>query len=400
MARPSRVGVRGLYRSADGRYEIDVVWRDKRTHERKRYRERLPVGAKAAAAKRRAHDINNAILEGTFDPHREAPATLGPAFDRWLAHCATHGIKTVRDRETHGKALRGFLGEHKALASLAPFDVERFKASMRASGRSPATVNRHVSTLKTFAVWAAREGLMERSTAATLRDLKSLREPEGRVRYLSPEEEALVSVKLKGWLRPVALACKFTGARLGEITSLRWRDVDRSAEVVRFTRTKTDRTREVAIVPALADVLDTLHVGGPDAFVFPMPRRAIDEATRKRSEEQRRRDIASKAWAAFAKAHGLTDLRAHDLRHHAATMIRRAGGGLDTVAKVLGHSSIQTSARYAHVEVEDTRAFLVAASAAQSSPGELTGHRDSRGIPRLVPDAPKSAPPRVAEKRR
>ena len=365
MSRPTRYGVRGLFRSAEGTFHIDLRWQDVRTGEHKRFRERLPRGTTTAAAKRRAQAFLAEIVDGSFDPLRAPPATLGATFDRWLAHCATHGIKTVRDREAHGKALRGFLGEHKALASLAPFDVERFKASMRASGRSPATVNRHVSTLKTFAAWAAQEGLMERSTAATLRDLKSLREPEGRVRYLSPEEEALVSVKLKGWLRPVALACKFTGARLGEITSLRWRDVDRSAEVVRFTRTKTHRTREVAIVPVLADVLDALHVGEPDAFVFPIPRRAARIEELKRTEEQRRRDLASKAWAIFAKAHGLADLRAHDLRHHAATMIRRAGGGLDTVAKVLGHANIQTSARYAHVEVEDTRAFLVAASAPQ-----------------------------------
>jgi hypothetical protein len=68
-------------------------------------------------------------------------------------------------------------------------------------------------------------------------------------------------------------------------------------------------------------------------------------------------------------------------------MIRRAGGGLDTVAKVLGHSSIQTSARYAHVEVEDTRAFLVAASAQQTITASA---RD-----RVNGDAPPSpTPPR------
>lgn len=250
MARASRTGVRGLFRSADGSYQIDLRWRDKRTHEHRRYRERLSAGTKAATAKRRAQTILAEIQEGTFDPNREAPATLGPAFDRWLAHCETHGIKTVACRRTHGKAWRTFLGEQKVLASIVSFDVERFKAALRARKRSAATVNRHVSTLKTFVAWAAREGLMERGAAVELRELKGLREPEGRVRYLSPEEEATVAAHLSGWLRPIALACKLTGARLGEITSLRWRDVERSAEVVRFTRTKTNRTREVAIVPA------------------------------------------------------------------------------------------------------------------------------------------------------
>ena len=368
MPRASKSGVRGLFRGADGRFKIDLRWTDKITGERKRYREHLSPDTKASTAKRRTEMFRASILEGTFDPRREAPAALGPTFDRYLAHCATHGIKTVRDRETHGKALRGFLGEHKALASLAPFDVGRLKASLRESGRSPATVNRHIATLKTFVKWAAREGLMDRGTSAAICELKSLREPEGRVRYLSPEEEAIVEANLKGWLRPVILALDATGARLGEITSLRWRDVNRSANVVRFTETKTDQTREVPIVASLADVLDALHVGEPNDFVFPMPRRAARGDSPKRTEEDRRRDISSKAWAAFAKAHGLMDLRAHDFRHNTLTKMRRAGAGLDTIAKVAGHSSIRTTTRYAHIEVEDTRPFLEAATATKAKP--------------------------------
>jgi integrase len=137
------------------------------------------------------------------------------------------------------------------------------------------------------------------------------------------------------------------------------------AGVVRFTKTKTNRTREVAIVGALATILDALAAGAPGDFVFPVPRRQSRRADLKRTEEQRRRDVASKAWSSFAAAHDLHDLHAHDLRHHAATMIRRAGGGLDTVAKVLGHTNVRTAARYAHVEVEDTRRFLEAASKPQ-----------------------------------
>lgn len=385
--------MRGLFRSADGSYQIDLRWRDKRTHEHKRYRERVSAGTKAATAKRRAQTILAEIQEGTFDPNREAPATLGPTFERWLAHCETHGIKTVACRRTHGKAWRTFLGEQKALAGLVPFDVERFKAALRARKRTPATVNRHVSTLKTFVAWAAREGLMDRGAAGALRELKGLREPEGRVRYLSPAEEATVAAHLSGWLRPIALACKLTGARLGEITALRWRDVERSAEVVRFTKTKTDRTREVAIVPALGDVLDALPAGEPEAFVFAVPRRASSASGRRpvqRTEEQRRRDEASKAWRKFTRAAGLTDLHAHDLRHHAATMIRRAGGGLDTVARVLGHSNLQTSARYAHVEVEDTRAFLVAASAPQALPAGSAERRPIAEFARTLPARPRA----------
>jgi len=380
MARASRTGIRGLYRDADGGWRLDLRWTDTRTGERKRYREKLPTGTPAVAAKRRAQAILADVVAGDFDPNREAPAALGAAFERWLTHCATHGIKSVAERRTHGKAWRLFLGEGKALSELTTSDVERFKETLRGRQRSPATVNRHTATLKNFLAWAAREGLIERGRAAELREVPALREPEGRVRYLSPKEEQTVNEKLDGWLRPIALACKFTGARLGEITGLRWRDVDRSAGVLRFTRTKTGRRREVAIVPVLAAILDASPAAELDAFVFAVPRRQTRQADVKRSEDLRRRDVASKAWATFAAAEGLRDLHAHDLRHHAATMIRRAGGGLDTVAKVLGHTNVRTAARYAHVEVEDTRAFLIAASFAQPLP---TAPRTDRTAPRV-----------------
>lgn len=363
MPRASSTGIRGLYRGPDGRYYIDLRWRDPKTGKPRRHQERFPPGAKTAAVRLRAQTILNGTLTGDFDPDRPAAATLGPALDRYVEHCETHGLRSAGDRRTHAKALREALGEKTELADLVAPAVERFKASMLATGRSPATINRHVQTLKHFAKWARTHAGMPAEVVRALReDVRQLAEPEGRKRYLTPDEEKTVHTKLGGWLRPIALACKYTGARLSEITNLRGRDVDRHAGVLRFTKTKTGRTREVAIVPELAAILDALPAREPDAFVFAVPRRQSRAENVKRTEEKRRRDVASKAWATFCEKNGLADLHAHDLRHHAATMIRRAGGGLDTVAKVLGHTNIRTAARYAHVEVEDTRRFLEAAA--------------------------------------
>lgn len=363
MPRKSSTGIRGLHRGPDGSYRIDLRWTDAASGERKRYQEKFPPGTKTPAAKLRAQTILNGILSGDFDPDRPAAATLGPTFDRYLEHCETHGLRSVASRRTHAKALVAAFGASRALGALTPEDVERFKSTMRGAGRSPATVNRHVQTLKHFARWARTHAGMPGEVARALReDVRQLAEPEGRKRYLSPAEERKIDAKLTGWLRPIALTCKLTGCRLKEATSLRWRHVDRKAGVVRFEKTKTGRTREVAIVPALDALLAALPASGADDFVFNVPRRQTRRENVKRTEEDRRRDVASKAWATFTAKHELADLHAHDLRHHAATAIRRAGGGLDTVAKVLGHTNVRTAARYAHVEVEDTRAFLVAAS--------------------------------------
>ena len=45
---------------------------------------------------------------------------------------------------------------------------------------------------------------------------------------------------------------------------------------------------------------------------------------------------------------GIEDFRFHDLRHTAATRMADAGADAFTLAKILGHSNIQMTARYTH----------------------------------------------------
>lgn len=64
------------------------------------------------------------------------------------------------------------------------------------------------------------------------------------------------------------------------------------------------------------------------------------------------------------KATGITDFRFHDTRHTAATRITRATGNLKVAQKLLGHTEIGTTARYAHVQHEDVLNGLKAVEAA------------------------------------
>lgn len=52
---------------------------------------------------------------------------------------------------------------------------------------------------------------------------------------------------------------------------------------------------------------------------------------------------------------GIKGLRLHDLRHTAATKMIEAGVDLVTVSKILGHSSIQMTMRYAHPTTENMK---------------------------------------------
>lgn len=62
----------------------------------------------------------------------------------------------------------------------------------------------------------------------------------------------------------------------------------------------------------------------------------------------------------------VSDFRFHDTRHTAATRLVRATGNLKMAQHLLGHSSVTTTTRYAHVTHEDLRAGLEAAARARN----------------------------------
>jgi integrase len=55
------------------------------------------------------------------------------------------------------------------------------------------------------------------------------------------------------------------------------------------------------------------------------------------------------------RALGITNLRFHDLRHDFATRVRRKGVGLDAIAKLLGHTTLAMTQRYAHLGMDTLR---------------------------------------------
>ena len=74
--------------------------------------------------------------------------------------------------------------------------------------------------------------------------------------------------------------------------------------------------------------------------------------------------MIQRAWDNARKAAGLPDVRLHDLRHSMASNMVNSGRSIYEVAKVLGHSQLKTTQRYAHLSQETLLAAVDAAAAA------------------------------------
>lgn len=343
MPRASRFGVRGLSRDRQRRWCIDIRWIEPSTGESRRYTERLPANVSSTAAKHRALDVYNAAIKGGFDPKRENPRRLSDLLDEYQRWADVNRPRTALERKGLAKTLQRRLGDPK-LDDLSPFVVERFKRDRSAEGAKPATVNRGVAMLKHAVGLAATWGWISREKAKALRDVKLLKEPPGRVRYLSGDEEARIFVALPDHMKPFVRTALLTGMRLGEIIGLRKDAVDLSTRMITLVRTKTNRVRRIPISDALAIVLDESIRKSTCEFVFT-----------NRAGLPWKSNTAKRTFHDCVKRTGIEDLRFHDLRHDFATKLRRNGVGIDVIAALLGHTSLAMTQRYAHLGVETLR---------------------------------------------
>ena len=129
-----------------------------------------------------------------------------------------------------------------------------------------------------------------------------------------------------------------TSCRKGEILTLRWTDVDLEAAEIHLGDAKTG-PRAVQLPPTAAGLLEALPRRKDSPRVFPGNDRdgrfsggGLDHACR-----------------IVRAATGLEDVRQHDLRHSFASREIPLGRSLTMIGKLLGHSDIETTARYAHL---------------------------------------------------
>ncbi len=168
---------------------------------------------------------------------------------------------------------------------------------------------------------------------------------EKRERFLSAEEFTRLGQVLDEILgdgsetRSAVAAIRLlmlTGCRLSEIQKLRWEHVDLDAGELRLPDTKTGG-RAVPLAPSAVRLLTSLPRDEDNPWVI---------AGRKPGSHLT--DLQH-PWRRIRGRAGLDDVRIHDLHHSFASRALALGEGLPMIGKLLGHSDIETTARYAHL---------------------------------------------------
>ena len=175
---------------------------------------------------------------------------------------------------------------------------------------------------------------------------------EKRERFLSAEEFARLGRVLDETLRDgsetrsAVIAIRLlmlTGCRLSEIQKLQWEHVDLEAAELRLPDTKTGG-RAVPLAPSAVRLLESLRRDDNNPWVI-VGKKHGSHLT----------DLQH-PWRRIRARAELDDVRIHDLRHSFASRALALGEGLPMIGKLLGHTQVQTTARYAHLARDTVKA--------------------------------------------
>jgi integrase len=204
----------------------------------------------------------------------------------------------------------------------------------------PRRANYAVAVVRALLSFAVKHGLRSANPATGIR----LYRENKRERFLSEAEiaaasDAIDKAEACGTVGPHAAAglrlALLTGARSGEITSIRWEHIDWDRRLVRLPDSKNNEPRTIHLSASAVDVLRKLPLVSP--FVI---------AGMKRDAPYRNLTLA---WGRARKFAGLDDVRLHDLRHSYASIAAGRGVSLYTIGKLLGHRDAASTQRYAHL---------------------------------------------------
>jgi integrase len=383
--------IRGIKKVGHNRYEVRVRVTDPRTNRPREVRPIMECKSVRDAVARQIElrDELKAKLAGEAAPGRQRLRDFVPA---WLDGRLAAGklkpssatkIALVWDLHIEPAPIADLF-----IDAIGPGDVERWLAALRkkrslhgSKGLSSGTVLGYYLVLRAILTVACSRARVPNpcdgveTPAATRR----------RDNFLTADELRTVLAQVErlapGWYAAVLLDA-VTGLRWGELSALRWSDIDEAAGVVRVERgnfrgrvmesTKTDVVKLVPLVPEVADALRAhrrrlvaeQHPGVASGLVFPS----------RTGQLHRGSPLRKVLDAACAGAQLGRRVTPHGLRHTANDLLRRVASG-EVVRSIVGHVTTQMTHHYSHVDTAEktTAARKVLALVHPRQTGEETG---------------------------
>lgn len=305
-----------IWTDEKGRIHVGIMVGGERIHRR------MPEGATQGDAKRLEAQLR--LAAGRKDVHIPGDPPLVRVMDLYLEHAKT--LRSPKTATFH--ALRAgpwCLNKRASEADLVAFNIMK---DMRGH-YAPATINRTLGAIKAALTIAFKKRMIPEDYG---KRFSRIPENNKRTNYLTIAQVKALTDCASEQVGAAIWIALLTGCRRGEILKIAPEDISGDVIRIKAGNTKTLKERQAPIVPALRPWLRFIPLQISAEGLKTGFRRAREKA-------------------------GM-DVNFHDLRHSCASILLANNVPLHVIRDVLGHSSIKTTERYAHLQIDKQREAL------------------------------------------
>ncbi|MBR2834539.1 MAG: tyrosine recombinase XerC [Coriobacteriales bacterium] len=244
-------------------------------------------------------------------------------------------------------------------------DFRRYLAALDGADYARRSVNRHLSSLRTFYGWLNREGYAETDAAHAVTSPKLTKPlPRGITQadltsmFDACEGDSPEQIRDRAFLELLFAS----GARISEMSTLNVNDLDTAAATVRlFGKGSKER---IVPIHALAVNASREYLQNARPYLLSC---GAGKSSQKRDDAiqaffisptgiRMSADVLRKRFSFIKQAAGVTaQVSPHSVRHTFATDLLEGGADLRSVQEMLGHASLSTTQIYTHVTPQRLR---------------------------------------------
>lgn len=301
-----------------------------------------PTFVTKEAAEQHERDVLHAIASGRPIPQAKTGRTPTGGKIETLKELFDHVDKTHWSRMkgsqgqlTNAKLFIASVGHSTLVRNVDKQMLLNYCSECFEEGNTQATVNRKMSAVSKMMTEAFQLGVIDKKP-----HIPKGKEMSVEIRYLTADEEkklvtAFKQLGLPEWVGFVEFAID-TGLRLGEILRLRWNHIN--DDIIHVWQTKSNKPRSIPLTKRALAALEEAQAREPDS-IGPWASWGTGGLLRQGYRAK---------WIKVQEVTKL-DRRIHDLRHTCASRLVQRGVDLLRVKDFLGHSTVATTLRYAHL---------------------------------------------------
>lgn len=308
-------------------------------------------------ARKKARDVKRAVTEGIDPASEKQKESRVPTFSSFVT---TDYLPWARQNKRSHDDDRSKFDTHilnrfgsRQLDAISARDIQAYLSFLREEkGLKPATANLHLFLLSAVFRLAMNYELVEKNPCA---NVKKFEVNNACHRYLNGDELRRLHQAMEekdengGFIEPNRVAVNviklllLTGVRREEAMHAKWTEIDFERGQWFLPHTKNGHSRHVALNDGAIELLQSIEQVSGNDYVFVNPR------------TKERLNTPVKTFKRLLDRAGIENVRIHDLRHTFASIVANSGESMYILGSLLGHRSVQTTQRYAHLSTDALR---------------------------------------------